>query len=37
LRPTPEGFEELHEVDGGDGFMPYYVVSMQLVAAPTAN
>jgi hypothetical protein len=31
LRPTPEGFEEQLEVDGGEGFVPYYVISMQRV------
>jgi hypothetical protein len=33
LRPTPAGFEEQLELDAGDGFVPYYVVSMQRVAA----
>jgi hypothetical protein len=37
LRPTPDGFEEQLEVDGGEGFVPYYVISMQRVAAPTTN
>jgi hypothetical protein len=36
LRPASDGFEAKHEVDGGEGFMPYYVIFMQLVAAPTA-
>jgi hypothetical protein len=31
LRPTPENFEEQLEVDGGEGFVPYYVISMQRV------
>ena len=33
LRPTPAGFEEQLEVDAGNGFVPYYVISMQRVAA----
>jgi hypothetical protein len=33
LRPTPEGFEEQLEVDGGDGFVPYYTIAMQRVTA----
>jgi hypothetical protein len=33
LRPTPEGFEEQLEVDGGEGFVPYYVISMQRVTS----
>ena len=37
LRPTPEGFEEQLEVDGGEGFVPYYVISMQRVTAGSPN
>jgi hypothetical protein len=33
LRPTPTGFEEQLEVDGGDGFVPYYTISMHRVIA----
>jgi hypothetical protein len=32
LRPTPAGFEEQLEVDGGEGFVPYYIISMRRVA-----
>jgi len=32
LRPTPEGFDEQLEVDGGEGFVPYYLISMRRVA-----
>jgi hypothetical protein len=31
LRPTPEGFEENLEVDGGQGFVPYYTIPMRKV------
>ena len=31
LRPTADGFEEVLEVDPGDGFVPYYVIPMQRV------
>jgi hypothetical protein len=31
LRPTPEGFVEQLEVDGGEGYLPYYVIAMQRV------
>ena len=31
LRPTPEGFDEQLEVDGGEGFVPYYLISMRRV------
>jgi hypothetical protein len=37
LRPTPRGFEEQLEVDGGEGFVPYYVISMQRVTAESTN
>ena len=37
LRPTPQGFEEQLEVDGGEGFVPYYVISMQRVTARSPN
>jgi len=37
LRPTAAGFEEQLEVDGGAGFVPYYVISMQRVTAGPAN
>ena len=37
LRPTPEGFEEQLEVDGGEGFVPYYVISMQRVTSRSAD
>ena len=39
LRPTPAGFEEQLEVDGGDGFVPYYTISMRRVAehAPASD
>jgi hypothetical protein len=37
LRPTPEGFEEQLEVDGGEGFVPYYVISMQRVTSRAAD
>ena len=33
LRATPTGFEEQLEVDGGAGFVPYYIISMQRVSA----
>lgn len=36
LRPTPQGFEEQLEVDGGAGFTPYYVISMRRVAGRPA-
>jgi hypothetical protein len=32
LRPTPAGFEEQLEVDDGEGFVPYYIISMHRVA-----
>ena len=32
LRPTPDGFEERLEVDGGAGFVPYYIIPMQKMA-----
>jgi hypothetical protein len=31
LTPTPEGFEENLEVDGGQGFVPYYTIPMRRV------
>ena len=31
LRPTADGFEERLEVDPGDGFVPYYIISMRKV------
>ena len=31
IRPTPEGFEENLEVDGGQGFVPYYTIPMHKV------
>jgi len=37
LRPTAEGFEEQLEVDGGDGFVSYYVISMERVTARSPN
>lgn len=37
LRPTPQGFEEQLEVDAGDGFVPYYVISMERVTARSPN
>ena len=37
LRPTPRGFEEQLEVDGGDGFVPYYTISMQRVTEGPEN
>lgn len=37
LRPTPEGFVEQLDVDGGEGFVPYYVISMQRVTPGSAN
>jgi hypothetical protein len=37
LRPTPAGFEEQLEVDGGEGFVPYYIISMQRVAEPRSS
>ena len=33
IRPTPEGFEENLEVDGGAGFVPYYTIPMRKVTA----
>jgi hypothetical protein len=35
LRATLEGFEEQLEVDRGEGFVPYYVISMRRVARPS--
>jgi hypothetical protein len=32
LRPTMQGFDERLEVDGGEGFIPYYTISMRRVA-----
>ena len=32
LRPTAGGFEERLEVDGGEGFVPYYTIAMRRVA-----
>ena len=37
LRPTPEGFVEQLDVDGGEGFVPYYVISMQRVTPGPAS
>ena len=37
LRPTAEGFEEQLEVDGGEGFVSYYVISMERVTARSPN
>jgi hypothetical protein len=37
LRPTPHGFEEQLEVDDGEGFVPYYVISMQRVGSDATN
>jgi hypothetical protein len=37
LRPTPEGFVEQLEVDGGEGFVPYYVIAMQRVTPGSAT
>jgi hypothetical protein len=31
IRATPEGFEENLEVDGGQGFVPYYTIPMRKV------
>ena len=33
IRPTPEGFEENLEVDGGQGFVPYYTIPMRKVTS----
>src|SRR5262245_41816970 len=32
IQPTSEGFEEKLEVDGGQGFVPYYTIPMRRVA-----
>jgi hypothetical protein len=37
LRPTPAGFDEQLEVDGGEGFVPYYTISMRRVTAVAAT
>ena len=37
LRATPGGFEEQLEVDSGEGFVPYYVISMHRIAGSLAN
>jgi hypothetical protein len=34
LCPTVDGFDERLEVDGGEGFVPYYVISMRKVDRP---
>jgi hypothetical protein len=36
LHPTVDGFEERLEVDGGQGFVPYYIISMRRVRGPSA-
>ena len=33
IRPTPEGFEENLEVDGGQGFVPYYTIPMRKITS----
>ena len=37
LCPTPSGFEEHLEVDSGEGFVPYYTISMRRVDAPPSE
>jgi hypothetical protein len=33
IKPTPEGFEENLEVDGGQGFVPYYTIPMRKITS----
>ena len=33
IKPTAEGFEENLEVDGGQGFVPYYTIAMRRIAS----